>query len=344
MTRMKLCNFQINIDSAQRLFYSNGVSPFQDPRAIQARLHALSDNDFVCYAFCNDELEIEVITAFERMGTRLWRCFMLGEGFLATKGVSHAMLFECLKMIVDHLERATLYFPYIDSRSPYFSFFSLLDKPLCLKRLPSPFIKWVEENDLFIEKIKKKSKRRAQRFWNKFERHLTIKALEGEDGISALDAIERSSWKYQARQSMHDRDKQFAFYSDWLRQKGLFMHVAVDSFKPVAYVLSSKVNNTVYTIKYSYDAEYKDFSPGYYLLTKGNYVFWEKHKIETIDLWGSPDTLKNSIKSGEYPRFDFVWPANESGHILLEERKHHDTKLLDALDQGQGLRKIFKQK
>ena len=335
--------YQVNTEIIERLFSLNGSSPFQNPHAIQARFFSMPRKDFACFSFCNEKSELEVVVAFERMDNQLWRCFILSDGFLTAEGVSHSILFDCLEMVVERLDGATLYFPYIDSRSRYFPFFLSLEKSLSLQRLPSPIIQWKEGSELFIERIKRKSKKRAQRFWNKFERQLTLKELEGEKGISALDLIEKNSWKHKTCQSMHYRDKQFAFYSNWLKRGGLFMHVAVDEHKPVAYILSSKVGHTLYAIKYSYDINYRAYSPGYYLLTKGSYTFWQEKGIETIDLWGSPDTLKNSIKSQEYARFDFVWPLGQLGKHLLEERKNHDTMLRQALDQNQGLRKIYEQ-
>lgn len=338
---IKLNNiYSIDERKIEGLFRINGTSPFQCPKALQARLFSLPHENFACFLF--ESMDHLIVSAFERMGDQLWRSFFLGDAFLTSLPMTSALLLDCLEMIFKRLNGASLYFPYIDERSASFSFFKSLSNCLSIQRLPSPIIQWEEKGQLFIDRIGENSKKRACRFWKKFEKALRVNELTGEEALLALDAIEKKSWKHQSQQSMHFRDNQFLFYSDWLRRKGLFMQVAEDEGKPVAYRLDAKLHQTVYTLKYSYNEDYKQFAPGYYLLTRGFYTRWINKGIENIDLWGSPDTLKNSIKTGEYQRHDFLWPTSPSGEKLLGERLAHDKKLVDHLNQNLGLKKIFK--
>jgi hypothetical protein len=320
------------------IFDANGISPFQDPRACQARMVSLPKGDFAGFSF--DRKGEKILTAFEREDKDVWRCFVLGEGFLTTASLDLSFLSDCLERISRDLG-GILYFPYLDARSSLFSLFSSLDNTLSLKRLPSPIIHWEIEDCLFVENLKINSKRRAQRCWSKFESRLKLDVLKGEEAVAALDLIERKSWKYGAQQSMHQRSSQFAFYADWLRRGGLILHVALDQHIPVAYVLHAKIRHTLYALKYSYDAAYHAYSPGFYLLTQGCFSLGQKDEIETIDLWGSPDMLKNRIKSGEYDRYDFVWPSHAYGKRLLEERGSHDRRLERGMQQNQGLRTLY---
>ncbi|VHO03277.1 GNAT family N-acetyltransferase [Candidatus Rhabdochlamydia sp. T3358] len=332
--------YQINEMILRKAFALNGTSPFQSPKALQARLMSLPHQDFACFLFHSHEQLI--FSSFERMDDQLWRCFFLGDAFLINGSVDDLLLKECLQIILRRLGATSLYFPYIDQRTRSFSFFSQLENGLCLQRLPSPYILWEKNSQLFIDRIQKNSKRRAQRFWNKFENRLQLQELSGKKAIRALDEIEQKSWKHASQQSMHFREKQFAFYSDWLRREGLFLHVAEENGNPVAYRLDAKLHHTVYALKYSYDDQYKQFSPGYYLLTQGLYSRWKNAPIKNIDLWGSPDTLKNSIKTGEYQRHDFLWPASPMGQKLLDERLTHDKNLSNHLNNNVGLKTIYK--
>lgn len=340
MIELEDCLYQINETILEKAFALKGTSPFQSPKALQARLASLPQGDFACFSFQSKEQLI--FSSFERMDNQLWRCFFLGDAFLINGSAGDSLLKECLQIILKRLDATSLYFPYIDQRARSFSFFSQLENALSSQRLPSPYILWQENNDLFIDRIRKNSKRRAQRFWNRFEGNLQLQELSGEKAIRALDEIEQKSWKHISQQSMHFREKQFAFYSDWLRRGGLFLHVAEEKGKPVAYRLDAMLHHTVYALKYSYDDQYKQFSPGYYLLTQGLYSRWKNASIKNIDLWGSPDTLKNSIKTGEYQRHDFLWPANSMGQKLLNERLTHDKNLSNHLSNNVGLKTIYK--
>lgn len=334
------CLYQIDETILEKAFALNGRSPFQSPKAIQARLTSLPQGRFACFLFRSNEQLI--FSSFERMDNQLWRCFFLSEAFLINGSVDNSLLEDCLQRILKRLDAIGLYFPYIDKRLNSFVFFNQLANCLSIQRLSSPYILWQENNQLFIDRVRKNSKRKAHRFWSKFESRLQLKEVSGEKAIQILDEIERKSWKHISQQSMHFRESQFTFYSDWLRRGGLFLHVAEENGQPVAYRLDAKLHHTVYALKYSYDEKYKRFSPGYYLLTQGLYSRWCCSQIKNIDLWGSPDTLKNSIKTGEYQRYDFLWPASPIGQKLLHERISHDKTLSSHLDNNMGLKTIYK--
>jgi hypothetical protein len=331
---------RIKEEEIDPIFDLYGTSPFQSPKAMHARSVSLPPGDFAVFQFHLPNERI-IFSAFERMHNRLWRCFFLSDPFLSSSPMNDAERLDCLESMRDQLDAEGLYFPYVDHRSDCFSFFSSRLDCLSLQRLPSPMIHWRLNDQTFIERIGNHSKKRAHRFWKKFENRLQLQSLTGEEAVCALDAIERRSWKYVGGQSMHHRDCQFAFYGGWLGSGGLFLHTATDCGKPVAYRLDAKIGRTVYAIKYSYDEEYKQCSPGYYLLTKGLEARWSADSIEMIDLWGSPDLLKNSIKSGEYQRYDFFWPSCTAGQKVLDDKRSHDQRLDDSVNDSLGLKSVY---
>lgn len=321
-------------------FYS--ASPFQMLSAMQARLDSIGKDNFVFCKFKIDNLDF--ISAFERARDNIWKCFILGEAFLFCPKIPNTgQLLQYLHEVTNQLNASGLYFPHVNINSPHYQLLRSVSNILQQERLPSPIIDWYTDGVDFISVLRQRSKQRAVRSWNKFERSLEVGVLTGTDAVDALANIERRTWKFSSKQSMHHRDHQLDFYSNWLLSGNLTMQVALDASYPIAYRLDCRVGDVVYALKYSYDDNYKKFSPGYYLLTKGIYGLWQSRGVKTIDLWGSPDLLKNHISTHQYGRTDFFWPPCSLGRQFLLERAQHDHKLSDAVQSDNGLKSVFNQ-
>lgn len=150
---------------------------------------------------------------------------------------------------------------------------------------------------------------------------LTTAPASGAEAVAVLDTIERRSWKARCDQSMHDRDQQFELYSGLLDRNLVTLDVAWHGRRPVAYRLDARVGQTVACVKWSFDEDYRRCSPGFYLLTQGLVRRWGPVELDLIDLFGSPDTLKDVVASGAVPRYDLAWPPRTADGLTCWARR-----------------------
>jgi hypothetical protein len=140
----------------------------------------------------------------------------------------------------------------------------------------SPYIKidhlsWAE----YLKSLKKKDRDNFIRKKNKIQRggDTEIKQLVNyAEIIDTIRRIEEKSWKHQNRSAIIDKDRQIKFYDLLIKKynSNLLFFVLYFNKKPISYSMGLLYDNKYYSLKTSYDMEYRNFSPGivlrFYLL------------------------------------------------------------------------------
>jgi Acetyltransferase (GNAT) domain len=219
---------------------------------------------------------------------------------------------------------------------------SLGPQAISWPRPPRPIIDWTDRGAGLWRRVERRLGSQARRRQRKFERRgLLCTILNANEAVSAVDAVERNSWKARALQSMHHRAGQYALYTRLIRAGLVETAVVMDGQRPVAFRLDSRVHSRVACLKWSYDEDYQQTSPGFYLMTTALVNRWREEDIELIDLFGSPDTLKELVQTNMVPRFDLAWPRNRLAFEVKRERCSHDVRTLAALRAGIGLKRLY---
>ncbi|MFI9081883.1 GNAT family N-acetyltransferase [Streptomyces sioyaensis] len=163
----------------------------------------------------------------------------------------------------------------------------------------------------------------------------------GHEAAQDTLTVDDNSWKATRGQSMRQRGWQGMVYSALIRSGVLTATFLYDQDRPVAFRLDSRVKDRVMCLKWSYDEAYKRYSPGLYLLTEGLIHQWGGAPIRTIDLFGSPDSLKNLLYSERLPRVD-IWYGNPKlGAELAADRLLLDKRVTQAQTAGKGIRHAY---
>jgi CelD/BcsL family acetyltransferase involved in cellulose biosynthesis len=140
---------------------------------------------------------------------------------------------------------------------------------------------------------------------------------------------------------MNHRDNQFDLYAYLLRHGLSSLDVVWSATRPIAYRLDAHLGRTVMCLKWSYDEEYRRCSPGFYLLTKRLVQRWGDTDLDSIDLFGSPDRLKDLISTDRVARFDLAWPPGPAVDALRAERTGFDRQVRENHQAGRGVRQLY---
>jgi hypothetical protein len=210
-------------------------------------------------------------------------------------------------------------------------------------RLPNSVIDWSREGvDLWDRALSRGSSQLNRK--RRLVQRDGLVLHTGESGHRAardMLAVDDSSWKALCGQSMRQRESQWAVYSELVRSGVLTATFLRDRDRPVAFRLDGRVKDRVMCLKWSYDMLYKRYSPGLYLLTEGLTRQWSNKGIRTIDLFGSPDPLKDLLYSERRHRVD-VWCGDPAlGRTRAEDRLGLDARVTRARGEGKGLRLAF---
>ena len=254
-------------------------------------------------------------------------CLMPGAGFLpmSNQGVSRGMdLRPWLHWVKKRLGVEVLYFPLLYDDVPTGRLLLSSLGGSTLQRRPSPALDWKRRGrdvwDRCVRAIGARAVRRLKRFRNS---GASIGSLTGTGAVEAVSSIERLSWKAQCKQDMFSR-KQFDYY-EYLILRGLIStRVVRIGNRPIAYRLDARCRNTVFCLKWSFCLEAAAISPGFYLIARDLTNQYGQDDLTEIDLYGSPDQLKNAVCTHFKTRTDLVWPSCASGSVLLKERASHD--------------------
>lgn len=163
----------------------------------------------------------------------------------------------------------------------------------------------------------------------------------GDEAAREVLEVDDRSWKAERGQSMRRRGNQSDLYGRLVRSATLTVTFLRDGPRPVAFRLDGRVKDRVTCLKWSYDEAYRRYSPGLYLLTEGLRRQWAGQGVRLIDLFGSPDSLKDLLYTHRLPRID-VWCGDPArGHELAQDRLALDDRVARVRDDGKGLRYAF---
>ncbi|MGH3936172.1 MAG: GNAT family N-acetyltransferase [Pseudonocardiaceae bacterium] len=249
-------------------------------------------------------------------------------------GPPDSQLCELAELVRAALDVPVVYFPHVTSAA--------VSGLASWRRRDSPTVTWTEQGRDLPERVRRRYGSRADRQWRRFEAAgLTTAPVSGAAAVAVLDTIERRSWKAMCGQSMHDRDQQFELYSGLVDRNLVTLDVAWHGRRPVAYRLDAWTGRTVACVKWSFDEDYRRSSPGFYLLTQGLTRRWGPVELDLIDLFGSPDTLKDMVASGAVPRYDLAWPPGPAADALRAERSAFDHAAQDNHTTRRGVRHLY---
>jgi hypothetical protein len=169
---------------------------------------------------------------------------------------------------------------------------------------------------------------------------LSFRELAPGPAIAALDRIERRSWKAQYAQDMRSRN-QFDAYAARLWSRELTLTAAMAADEAIAYRIDCHIGHVLFALKWSFDEAWRRVSPGFLLLA---FVLPQRCaalNVRLVDLFGSPDTLKDAISTDSRDRVDLVWPRGPIANDILAERQLHDQLAARSHAQGQGIRNAY---
>ncbi|MGI9001655.1 MAG: GNAT family N-acetyltransferase [Pseudonocardia sp.] len=259
-------------------------------------------------------------------------CVFVGRPVLGD--LRESSLCELAELVGTAVEVPVVYFPHVASAAA--------SGLASWRRLDSPIVTWADRGRDLPDRVRRRYGSRADRQWRRFETAgLTAAPVSGAEAISVLDTIERRSWKAACGQSMHDRDQQFELYSGLLDRNLVTLDVVWHGRRPVAYRLDARTGRTVACVKWSFDEDYRRCSPGFSLLTRGLVCRWGAVELDRIDLFGSPDTLKDVVASGAVPRYDLAWPPGPAAAALCAERSAFDRAARDNHVARRGVRYLY---
>jgi hypothetical protein len=112
---------------------------------------------------------------------------------------------------------------------------------------------------------------------------------------------------------------------------------------PIAYRLDAQIHDILYVLKWSYNQDYRQYSPGYYLVARELFERYSDQRINEFNLYGSPDSLKDKIENARIQRIDccFVLDDQSSALNLMKERLAHDQKVFEAYHAGLSIKTVY---
>jgi hypothetical protein len=322
------------------LFNDFGEIYLQEYRSLQADFYTKKNSDY--FVFVNEENRL--ITAFEKKSENTWQCTISAYPVLCEKMTSKTMLIDFFDEIKKELGITTLYFPLVYEKCELFKVLRNLPQFSFWSRLPCPIINGDLSPNLIWNRVLERYGSRANRQKKRFESKLVVKLIEMNDLEAIVEKVETNSWKRLFSQDMLSRGNQFLYYTNIIKSGLADITVAFDeeTGEAVAFRIDSMVNGVLYVIKWSYDESYKQYSPGFYLLTVELFKKYSGKKLNFIDLYGSPDMLKNQIETGRVERFDMGYSTNKvEVESIKAERTTFDNKIFNNYQNQQSVKKIF---
>ena len=323
-----------------QLFINYGQTHFHHYFGIESSLIQNKSNDF--YVIIDSKNLI--VTSFKKISPNIWECFFKGIPFLSPKNIDPHTIEIFLQKAKFGLSASTLYFPLIFRTSS--ASFESKDRDLfyIYERLPDQIIKPPFLQKEIWKRVKKRYGSRAERQKTKFEKNLYIKTFTKINIMEKLVNVESNSWKRLYKQDMISRDNQIEFYNHLVRTGLAEITLAYnDKGRPIAFRIDVEINKILYVLKWSYDNDYKKYSPGFYLLTVDLFKRHREAKFEYIDLYGSLDNLKALIKTDELERVDIILSdCPKEAKQISEKKLAYDTKVRNNYKNRNGIQKLFK--
>lgn len=315
--------------------------PFQDISYLKA---LLQKPGYVVLSI--DIGHVSFITAFDsKPGSNIAKCAIPTSPFVGaySPGVDEREFSNLLTNISDSLQKP-LYFPQVYENSEWSKVMQTQARVDLWTRLPSPTVTFDSPDTTLIQVAKERIGSRAIRRLRKFENEgFSIISADKRNASEIIKRVEMTSWKRAQKQDMISRD-QLWVYNALVQSPNSVVRVVMNDEDPVAYRFDYRVGQRVFALKWSYNEAYKKYSPGFYLLVKDMEDYWRRQQVKSIDLYGSPDTLKSSIcdTSRESKRLDIGWPrSSDVVQNLKRERLEHDAGIKRAFNAGVSLKSIY---
>jgi hypothetical protein len=323
-----------------RLYSGYGQTHFHHYFGMESGLVQNKDKDF--YIIIDSKNSI--VSAFERKDLNTWECFFKGFPILASAKMDRAKIKEFIKGVKSVLNASTLYFPLVYWTDSARAIFGSDDIFFTIKRLPNKIINPPLDQAKIWARVRKRYGSRADRQKVRFEKNFTTQTFTKIDVREQISKVEQSSWKSIFKQDMLSRENQIDFYSSLIKLGLAEIIFAYDSNgSPIAFIISASINDVLFVLKWSYNDDFKKYSPGFYLLTV---KLFKQNKIDQykyVDLYGSEDSLKALIATGEFERMDIVVSDDVKEKKMLSARKtSYDDKVRKNFLKHQGIRYLFK--
>ncbi|MFJ5948517.1 GNAT family N-acetyltransferase [Streptomyces noursei] len=211
------------------------------------------------------------------------------------------------------------------------------------RRPPNSLIDWSRDGADLWERALARGSSQLRRKRRLVERDgLTLRpGTSGAGAFAHVLAVDDRSWKARQGQSMRLRGGQDALYGHLVDTGEVTAALLLDGERPVAFRLDARVGDRLTSLKWSYDENYRRYSPGLYLLTEGLRQEWAGRGVRTVDLHGSPDALKDLLHSERVPRADVWCGAADRAALRARERADLDARVASAHEAGKGLRHAF---
>lgn len=283
----------------------------------------------------------DVLVCFKRREGKVLKSLFSGFPYLGKKAVDFENL---LKVALNITNADCLYFPLIYESTEIIKSLSLINNITVWNRLPSPIVVGDFSIEAILKRVNNRYGKRTTRQKSIFEKKLMIKSVMKKDSTRVLSEVERNSWKYRSNQDMFSRGYQFDYYNKLINCGVVNLVAAYDLNKPVAFRIDALVKNTLYVVKWSFDESYKKYSPGFYLLVFDLFERYKNIEIDYIDLFGSPDLLKDVIENDRLERFDFCYSTNEElVRNIKNERLNFDSRVYNNYLNKKSIRRVYEQ-
>ncbi len=261
------------------------------------------------------------------------------------KQSNNSYIIELLYNAMEQLKIDSVYFPLVYENSLAYKALCEVNCGVC-KRLPTSIV--LPENpkpEGHIDKLIKKNKYKFNKRKKMFEDNCVVKHFEVGTAKRYIQDIENGSWKHQYGMDMKQRN-QLDYYSKMIENGKMDIVYAVEkcSGKPIAYRLDAIVNGIVYQVKTSYNKQFAKLTPGIYLNTINLFETYDGMGYNYIDLYGSPNTMKDEIEDCRINRFDLYFPSiNKKCEEIMTERKSYDSKFLECYEKRLGIQNMWRE-
>lgn len=311
-------------------------APFHDPYIIDGLVNSL-DNKFVA---CVKKENNKWLFSVFQITNSIALCIFSGYPLMSSGNILSPIDVESFFIQIYNELKLPIYLPlvFLDT---YQGEALKKTRLASWSRLPNPIVTF---NDNITDRIVKRAGKRAIKNWKKFENSdAEIATFTRIESIRRyIKLVETASWKSKVCQDMLSKN-QYEIYCNLAKSPRALLRVVIVNELPVAYRLDIKIGDIVFALKWSYCENNKRIAPGFYLLTKDIERCWSGKSIKFVDLFGSPDTMKEVICDKTMrKRYDYAWPSAHCAIKALQiERQVHDNKLNENFSTGKGLRHAY---
>lgn len=320
-------------------FREHGEIYLQSYLSIDAVFRSKGEKEIVAFIEEKDQL----LSVFEKKSKKVWQCCFAGYPFLG-KTSNEIKIVNFLKQICHKLEVETLYFPLVYKKNDFLTNL-LKNKDIYFwERLASPIVKGELSWSKIWERVRLRYGSRAERQRKKFEKELYVEKVSLNEVEKVVKKIEINSWKRMAKQDMLSRGNQFEYYCEIVKSGLAEISAAFDkkTKEAVAFRIDALTKNVLHVLKWSYDDKYGRYSPGFYLLTVDLFKKYSPKNIKYIDLYGSPDKLKDLLENERLERIDFCYSTRlEEIKAIRDERLSFDKKIVNNYEKEKSIKKNF---